>query len=451
MRRLFIVLFLILFSIVLSGCVFDVQNADMMRPPKLPTELEAVRTALGIYYGTGMELINPSTGDQTGAIQFEDLDGDDQKEAIAFFKNENDQNALKVAILSHDATLEKWFARSPIVGVGYDIDQVAYPDFDGDGIKEIAIGWLGGSTLNKGLSIYKQSDVVPVSPQGLKGYEEIFREVYTLFKCVDFNQDGTEELLTLHLSRPDNKAEARLYTMRAMGIEQIDTTSLAGDVHRYEWISVGQFDFEKRCVAIDASLSGGATFTEVLVEKEGKLVNVFETEGSSESSLTYRSDFRLTEDVDRDGWLEFPTLIRPVGYERISTGDVPWITAWNHWDSTEKLKSVMRTYDDNVLGFRFKLPDHWGDTVSLTRNAQGAAFVEVRQGEIERKKIIEIAVRPRSEADKAESQMLESGYFELARAIDYVYYGKLYSVETLSDPSLSVSKEIVIKNFLVLN
>lgn len=451
MKRLVLSLFILTLTLILTGCVFDVQTTEMMRPPKLATELDEVKTALGIYYGTDMKLINPSSGDQTGAIQFVDLDGDTQKEAVAFFKDQNEQNALKVAILTRNVTLSKWYAQPPIVGVGYDIDQVDYPDLDNDGIKEIAIGWLGGSALNKGLSIYRKSDDVPLSPQDLKGYEEIFREVYTLFQCVDLNSDGRDELLTLHLLRPNNKAEARMYTLKFSGIELMDKVSLAGDVQRYERISAGIFDQGKTCIAIDASLIGGETFTEILMEREGKLVNIFDTTGSSKSLLTFRTNFRLTEDVDHNGWLEIPTLERPMGYESTMIKEVPWITVWNHVDQTSQLIPVFRTYDQSRLGFRFVLPEKWKETVSLTSTDQGVVFVEYQQGENERKKIFEITSRPRSEADRAEVQMLQLGYFELSRAIDYVYYGKLYDANTLSNPGLSLTQIDIESNFQLLN
>ncbi|MZQ97294.1 MAG: hypothetical protein GT601_06430, partial [Acidaminobacter sp.] len=230
-----ILFFLISMAALLAqGCMFDVQNADIMRPPKLTTEFEEVKTLLDEFYGSGLKLMNPSSGVLRAAIQFIDLNNDQQEEAVAFFKDQNEQNALKVAILQKNSSGDGWRILPTIVGIGYDVDQVGFPDLDGDGTKEIVVGWLGGSMLSKGLSVYKSNLPTTEADQGLQQFEEIFREVYTNFHIADLDMDGTDELVTFLLSRPDNMAEASLYILDQDGMKKQDEVSLANDANRYE-------------------------------------------------------------------------------------------------------------------------------------------------------------------------------------------------------------------------
>jgi len=438
-------------ALMAQGCMFDVQNADIMRPPKLTTEFEEVKTLLDEFYGSGLKLMNPSSGVLRAAIQFIDLNNDQQEEAVAFFKDQNEQNALKVAILQKNSSGDGWRILPTIVGIGYDVDQVGFPDLDGDGTKEIVVGWLGGSMLSKGMSVYKSNPLTTEADQGLQQFEEIFREVYTNFHIADLDMDGTDELVTFLLSRPDNMAEASLYTLDQDGVKKQDEVSLANDANRYERMISGLVEDGRYGIVLDASLSGGASFSEVLVERDGKLIRRFGTSGASNKSPTYRFDFRLTEDVDRDGWVEIPTLISPVGYDRVAKRDVPWITLWNHWDSEGNMVPVFRTYDDQSLGFRIMLPQSWDNTVTLTRNDQGIAFAEVQEDGIERVKILEVLVIKRSDAEQVDAQMKSLGYFELSRTMDHFYYGKTFPHDTLTMNEFGMTEQQLTDAFAVLN
>lgn len=450
MKRLVVLMIILIMTVSATGCVFDVQNADIMRPPKLTTELESVKTALETYYGSGMKLINPSSGNQRAAVQFVDLNGDELQEAVAFFKDQNEQNALKVAILKKETEDNRWSAMQTIVGVGYEIDQVGFSDLNGDGNKEIIVGWLGGSMLSKGLSVYRVGDGETENFEALQGYEEVFRDVYTTFHILDLDMDGKDELLTFLFSRPDNQAEAKLYTMDVNGVQPMDTINLASDVHRYERLISGLVEDGRNGVVLDIALGAGASFSEALVWRDGQLNRVFGTSGAFENSKTYRYDDRQSEDVDGDGWIEIPTLVRPIGYEHVAKRDVPWITIWNHWNAEGDLQAMFKTYDDVSLGYRFKLPMRWNDVVTLTRNDLGIAFAEVQEDGIERRKIVEIMIRLRSETESTETQMKNLGFFELTRTMDYLYYGKIYPAQSLSEMSLGITEEEMMALFDVL-
>jgi len=451
MRRGILIFILSMAALTAQGCMFDVQNADIMRPPKLTTEFEEVKTTLDEFYGSGLKLMNPSSGALRAAIQFVDLDNDQQDEAVAFFKDQNEQNALKVAILVKNSSSDGWKTLPTIVGIGYDVDQVGFPDMDGDGTKEIVVGWLGGSMLSKGLSIYKSNPITAETDAGLKQYEEIFREVYTNFHIADLDMDGTDELVTFLLSRPENMAEASLYTLDQEGVRKQDGVSLASDTNRYERMISGLVEDGRYGIVLDASLSGGASFSEVLVERDGKLIRRFGTTGASNKSMTYRFDLRLTEDVDRDGWVEIPTLISPIGYDRVAKRDVPWITLWNHWDSEGNLVPVFRTYDDQSLGFRIMMPHIWDNSVTLTRNDQGIAFAEVQEDGVERVKILEVLMIKRSDAEEVGAQMKSLGYFELSRTMDHFYYGKTFPQETLTEKAFGMTEQELSEAFEILN
>lgn len=89
-----------------------------------------------------------------------DLDGDGSEEAVAFFRRASDKKPMKIYIFKADGDSYERYA--VIEGASSQIYSVNYADLDGDGLKEILVGYKSSSDV-QGLAIYPLSPGTPES------------------------------------------------------------------------------------------------------------------------------------------------------------------------------------------------------------------------------------------------------------------------------------------------
>ena len=70
-----------------SGCGFSFSPTDLYSLPQLPEEYTELNSSLNQLLESGAEYAAPVSGSNIQPVQLEDLDGDDEEEALAFFEN----------------------------------------------------------------------------------------------------------------------------------------------------------------------------------------------------------------------------------------------------------------------------------------------------------------------------------------------------------------------------
>ena len=88
---------------LLPGCsvpkmIFNPQ--DLYALPTLPEKYTDLNTLLSAILDGGAEYAAPTSGTNTQPVQLVDLDGDGREEAVAFFRNPNDEKPLKIYIFT---------------------------------------------------------------------------------------------------------------------------------------------------------------------------------------------------------------------------------------------------------------------------------------------------------------------------------------------------------------
>ena len=78
-----------------------------------------------------------------------DLDGDGEEEAVAFFRRANDKKPMKIYIFK--AAGDNYERYAVIEGTSNQIYSVNYADLDGDGRKEILVGYKSSSDVQLSL------------------------------------------------------------------------------------------------------------------------------------------------------------------------------------------------------------------------------------------------------------------------------------------------------------
>ena len=156
---------------------------DVALPPA--GEYESLESQIDALLTNGAEYAAPTSGSNLQSVQMIDLDGDGSEEAVAFFRRASDKKPMKIYIFKADGDSYERYA--VIEGASSQIYSVNYADLDGDGLKEILVGYKSSSDV-QGLAIY------PLSP-GTS--ESLLTTGYSRYANLDMNGDGKQELLII--------------------------------------------------------------------------------------------------------------------------------------------------------------------------------------------------------------------------------------------------------------
>ena len=295
-RKAFCILLTALICLGLCGCrLFTVDTDQLLSPPKPTGDVKPILQALS---GSIEEytLKYPSDGDRRSAIILEDIEGDGSLEAFAFYTTDDgEQIKMNVNLIKFKKNKWRSVATGSIVAGG--VDRVEFSDIDGDGIKEILIGWeiYGGS--DKQLSMYS-FDGKTLSQRMLKPYTE--------FVCCDLDEDGTEEIFVQLLNTAESTNSAVLYSIGKDGVSQVAGCIMDGTVKTVSSAAVSVLSTGSPAIYVD-EIKGAGAITEVLFLLKGELVNnLLDTETSFENNRTIRQSSLKSYDINEDGIPEIP-------------------------------------------------------------------------------------------------------------------------------------------------
>lgn len=436
LRRSLMVMMILSTASLLTGCIFDVSDVDLLAKPKLPLELEEISQVLKTHFNEDIQLITPLEGDNKKSVQFIDLDQDGENEVVVLHAKTDDQYAMKVTVLSKKN--DKWRINTDIQGIGYDINKIAFPDLDADGVKEIVVGWQSGAQLNKGLSVYRH---------GANGYEEVYKDSYTEFVTGDLDKDGQEELALVKLSRSEALAKAKVFSIKNAEMRLDAESYMDGFINEYASMQIGLVSASTVGIVVDAKVGAKSGFTDVFIMKEGSLINLFFDPKWKVTRKTYRQVGRQSQDINGDGIIDIPTLMRGNAHEKTPN---LYITIWNNLDENEQLVPVIRTFDDIENGFQVKFPANWQDKVGVVPIPEGYQFNWYDSTGKYHSPLLEITQIERNNWEATKAKYLENGYFELGKNLDKVYLGKTFISTDPEVMPLMVDQEMCQKLFRIL-
>ena len=185
MKKTVAALMLSVLALALSGCIFTAPEATLYRLPKLAGEYESLEARIDTLLAMGGEYAAPTSGSNLQSVQMIDLDSDGVEEAVAFFRFPSDKKPMKIYIFKANGDSYEQYAC--IEGTSTLIYSVNYADLDGDGRREILVGYRSSSDV-QGLSIYPMTAGSP---------EALLITGYSRYANIDMNGDGKQELLIL--------------------------------------------------------------------------------------------------------------------------------------------------------------------------------------------------------------------------------------------------------------
>lgn len=330
----------VLVSVVLTGCSLTAVPSELVKAPKLDINKQEIKQAVENYLPGNAELTIPINPQHSSAIKQCDVDGDGSNELFVFYKKV--QNSKFGAVILEKSG-EQWEMMDNIEEFAKEIDYAGFHDIAGDKIPEFIIGWSGGSSFAKKLSVYTMED------QKIKCLTE---NKYVDLSIGDLNKNGKADIALMY--KDNNKklpiSVVELYEYKDGKLKMTHKKEYEGYP---EQVVIGNTSQEMRGIFVDIGLGAHSALTQLAVLRGDKLVNVFE------QNKTFKPYPLPSKDINSDGNIEIGMQTQPPGTEDLCMAEIPWINTWYQWGGKDDLVRVAQDYADYGEGYRFEIPQNW--------------------------------------------------------------------------------------------
>ncbi|WP_442603702.1 hypothetical protein [Paenibacillus sp. KN14-4R] len=353
MRKISLSFVLLAISLLFSGCSFQTFPTELLRAPKMTSDLNQIREAVSYYMPSGARLLIPSRHRTLeSSIQEVDLDGDGVDEAVAFYKIEKSQLEVGILILKKEGT--KWIKTEQYSDVGTSIDYIQFSDLSGDGKKELLVGWNSGDLGIKQLNIYSYEN---------EKLKQVGQMSYSDLALDDLDKDGKQDLVLFNHDHVKLESSATLYHMEKQRMVKLDTIPLDGAINGFTQVISGQATPDKKGVFVEINVGAHSAYTLLLTLEGGKLRDILK----DQYDKTFKAYAFPSEDMNGDNIIEIALLEEPPLSENLSMAEMPWITNWVQWDGKKGLTSVRKNYNNYTAGYRFDFPQTWNSYMTIQR------------------------------------------------------------------------------------
>ena len=439
---------LIFLSILaLIGCV-GVTTAfepleNLMKPPMVEGENLSIRLAFEENVGKNYLLKQPISGNYRSAYTFIDLTGDGENEVVVFYSMNNDLGIVRMNVL--DTVDGVWKSVADLQSVYNDIQEVAFSDLNGDGSKEIIVGWITlPDSYSKLLSVYEikvDTDVY---------IEAIYSDNYTKFKVDDINSDGKGDILTNNQIFADNSFEytANLLMYNKGAILKKGNFDIDKSFSSLAAVSFDSVDANNtRRIYIDGYNADGSLATDCISwNNDAENFERYYIDDISVSSLSLRTSNVLCKDINSDGKIEIPTEEYFAYYDsdenQRGMNYINWVNI-----SNDNAKIVDTRVIFSQYGFSFSLNGEvFGKVIAENNSEKGVlTFYSVKEDAeryIKDKRLFSITVK--SDLDLESISELSFQNSEVSYINGKFYFCRLYD----NAESLGITKKEVINRII---
>lgn len=413
--------------LALSGC--NMRTVDELYSlPKRSKTYTNIQSQIDKYM-SGLNYCAPVSGDNRQTVQIADLDGDGEVEYIVFAIGNGDK-PLKILIFSgYD---DEYSLVETIESTGTAFEQIEYVDLNNSGGYEMVVGRQVSDQVLRSVSVYSMD-------KGL--VEHMVTTNYSKFVCPDLNGDRISELLVL---RPGNAGDingvAELYSARQGTIERSVEVSMSEPVDNIKRIMISKLNDGTPAVYVASAVGSSAIITDVFALNDGNFVNVTLSNDSGTSVQTLRNYYVFADDIDNDGTLELPSLIRMVLPEDATGADNQHLIRWYTMDSEGKETDKVYTFHNFIGGWYLQLDTQVPSRVLVQQQGNTYIFSVWNADYSESEKVMTLYVLT---GQNREEQAAVNNRIVLYRSQSAVY---AVDLETAS-ANYNITKEGLINSF----
>jgi len=349
-QKIIMILLIAMTVIYPTGCL-RITADELYSLPQVSEDYLKLQQHINQIINQGAEFSPPTGGYNRQSVQLEDLNGNGKNEVIAFFALPAD-SILKVYIF--EMIDDDYAVAEVIEGVGTAIDSVRFVDMDGDGNKEIVIGWKMSETL-KYMTIYS-----------IKDYHSVLlaKAEYTGITIYDLNGDGNDDVVALRLQSPDSVAVAEIFTLMPDGEIVKAETKLSKGIETISRVLTGRLIDGVPAIFVESEgkFNEGTLVTDICICKDGNLANVSMKWPTGISEETVRQ-LHHCSDINKDGIIKvpIPRLLK-------AQSETPYHTIdWYSYNSSGHSRLALTTYHNNNDEWFLILPFDWRGSVSIRR------------------------------------------------------------------------------------
>ncbi len=308
MKYIKCILCILVVSLFFTACNFKVSSSidDLISPiSPIGDDNIDVKAALDEYAKNGYELKTPTYGKHITSYTYYDLDGDKEKEAIAFYEPSDNLGTIDMVVIRKEK--DGFKVEERIKGDGKDIHSLDFVDVNGTGKKEMVVCWdvISNSSSHE-MCVYKvnkKNDSISLSKLG----ESVSINNYI---AADMNNDSIDELLVFKLgSGSSSYAGAEVYSYTNDKARVLGKTKLDSHISGYNELKIEKIDNEYNRVYADAiSSSGSSMLTEIVYwsDSYGTIISPFYSYSSGRTKGTSRNAMITSRDINSDGRIEIP-------------------------------------------------------------------------------------------------------------------------------------------------
>ena len=413
-KRILISAIALILTVILSGCEMVTFNvSELMTPPKATGEKAKIQELIEKEAGSGYTLKYPQNGNYRSAITTMDYDGDKEEEAVAFYVPAGETQTVHMLVM--DQVDGKWKTTGNFQSKSSIVERLVFSDLDGDGKKEILVGWSTFNPLVSDLTVYLVNEK--------KSVEIASENKYTDFLCGNFTSSDKEELLLISLYTPDKPASASLVGLNDTknNLYTLGSTAIDADVTTFKQLKCGNVFEGQYGVVIDGETSDGRFSTQMLYYNQYfKTLERISFSGDIPTNQAYRNYAVLSEDIDDDGIFEIPHTFK-MNIDDSQTDVVPAaLIYWCEYTSLDTVNIDRIQATSLVYGCRFTIPSSWFNnyTAYVNYSANEITFYEWTEENKTGEPLLVIKMfSPEVWNDGASA----TGYTELLRNDTYVY------------------------------
>ena len=254
--------------LLLGGCATNVSTDKLYALPSLPAEYASLEAEINALLSDGAEHAAPISGSNLQSVQMVDLDGDGVEEAVAFFRKATDERPVKIYFFRSNG--DSYEQMALIEGTASSIYSITYYDLDGDGRREILVGFKSGTELQV-LAVYTLRGSEPLN---------LLTTAYLRYAVSDLNGDGRQELTVLY-SGEENRCMADCYTWDDRELSCISTLELSFSASELSRVAAGALSDGQQALYVTGVADNSVAAYDILTVKNGVLRNVTQNTASS--------------------------------------------------------------------------------------------------------------------------------------------------------------------------
>lgn len=333
---------------LLSGCMMTASVEELYALPQLPVEYQALDAKIEAILASGAETTSPTSGANLQSVQMEDLDGDGVQEAVAFFRNNNDERPLKIYIFR---VLGETYEQAAVIeGSGTSIHTIRYLDMNGDGVKEILVSWRAGAQV-QAMAVYGLDGLQPVA---------LMSTAYARYEPVDLNGDDLLELVVLRGDESETGGSlADYYEWDGAGLVLRSSARLSVTVGELQWMQSGTLENGETAVFVTGRVAGveetSRAVTDILVCREGEISNIMLSQSTGVSTQIARFLNIQPADIDGNGVTEIPMPAALLAAE----GEEKWKIYWLSVAADGTVNQCAITYHNLTDSWYLVIPESW--------------------------------------------------------------------------------------------